>query len=446
MATIENRSRFIVQVHGQADLERQFPFGKLAQATAYRDELLAAGLRPTLDQLDDHWLASIRQRGYPPQRCTFGSRTEAAAFVLKVEEERSKGPLTDDTKAHETSLAELLVCYLENEVPDTVRGSLVRYKIESWLTDSGAHGVRLLQAHRDRLRANGESIRSVTVKIRKPSTELAWIHKRLTEVTTADLQDFIDKRLEAVTPSAVDREIDLLKTVFKVAITVWGYPLAKNPMDAVRRPIRFNKRNRRLERDEERRLLDALSALDRARAVEEHLAELADNELSSTHYSSSRARKKALAEVRMRLLPLAEQSCRTVPYLETFYHFQILTGARPRETLSLTWDCIDLEAGTVILPLAMNGPDRKLLLRADLLQLLSELPRDTERVFAIGQDALAGAWNHACQAAGINDLNIYDLRYEAIRRMVESGQLSLPEVRQSRSLLDTPVHMSCAHR
>src|SRR5690606_25042541 len=111
VATIENRSRFIVEVRGRADLARQFPFRRLAQATAYRDELLAAGLKPKLDQLDEHWFVRIRQRGYPTQQSTFGSRKEADAFVLKVEEERNRGLFTDYTKAHKTSLAELLVRY-----------------------------------------------------------------------------------------------------------------------------------------------------------------------------------------------------------------------------------------------------------------------------------------------------------------------------------------------
>lgn len=60
---------------------------------------------------------------------------------------------------------------------------------------------------------------------------------------------------------------------------------------------------------------------------------------------------------------------------------------------------------------------------------MRELPRDTKRVFPIDQDVLESGWNQAYQAACINDGSMHDLRYEAIRRMVESGLGSLPEVR-----------------
>lgn len=445
MATIENRSRFTVGVKNRPDLARHFPFNKLAQATAYRDELRAAGLKPRLDQLDEHWFVRIRQNGYRPLQTTFATREEANAFVMKVEEERSRGLFIDYTKAHNTSLAELLVRYLETEVPRKKSADLERYKIEGWLEDSGAQGVRLLQAHRERLRAKGERIRSAAFKMRKPSTELAWIHKRLAEVTTTDVEDFINERLELVEPGTVDREIDILKSVFKVVLTVWDYPLAKNPMDAVRRPRYFNERDRRLTGDEEHRLLDALAQLDRERAIEERLAELANAALSAQSFSSASARKKVLAAVRQQLLPIAQQSCRIVPYLETFYHFQVMTAARRGETLGLTWERIDFEAGTAFLPETKNGRSRKLSLRADLLQRLSELPREDEHVFPVGVDMLVGAWNRACENAAIKDLRIHDLRHEAISRVAETGRFSLPELQQFSGHRDIRMLMRYSH-
>jgi hypothetical protein len=99
-------------------------------------------------------------------------------------------------------------------------------------------------------------VRAGKFKMRHSSDELAWLHKSLSEVTAVDVENFISDRLEAVEPSTVDREIDRLKAIFKVATVVWDYPLAKNPMDAVRRPKYFNERDRRISDDEERRLLE----------------------------------------------------------------------------------------------------------------------------------------------------------------------------------------------
>jgi len=178
-----------------------------------------------------------------------------------------------------------------------------------------------------------------------------------------------------VAPSTVDREIDILKSVFKVALTVWDYTLAKNPMDAVRRPKYFNERDRRITCKEEGALIQALAALDRERVVEDRLKELADAALASQPFTSNSARKKVLAEVRKQLMLQAEESTTVTPYLEAFYHFQVMTAARRGETLGLTWDRIDVKAGTAFLPETKNGRARKLSVRTHLMALLKELPQ-----------------------------------------------------------------------
>lgn len=60
-------------------------------------------------------------------------------------------------------------------------------------------------------------------------------------------------------------------------------------------------------------------------------------------------------------------------------------------------------------------------LRQEVFELLRALPRDIDRVFAIGVDYLVGAWNKACEMTGIEDLHIHDLRHEAISRVAETG-------------------------
>ena len=445
MATIENRSRFSVTIKHRADLSRFFPFTKLAQAGAYMDELSKQGFKPKLDQLDEHWLVRIRKTGHKPLQATFESQHEADTFVMKVEEERRRGLFADYTKAHKTTFAELLVRYLQDEAPRHKSHDILAYKIEGWLEDSGEQGVRLLSRHRDALRAAGKKVRKASFKMRKPSTELTWIHKRLSEVTTVDVEEFVSERLELAQPATVDREIDNLKAVFKVALSVWDYNLAKNPMDAVRRPKYFNERDRRLTVDEERRLVQALAQLDRERALESRLEALAEAELEGRSFSSTSARKKVLAETRKRLLPLAEQTCEVIPYLEAFYHFQVMTAARRGETLTLTWDRVDFEAGTAFLPETKNGRARKLSLRRDLLELLEELPRESEIVFQVSVDCLVGDWTRACSRAGLRDLHIHDLRHEGISRVAETGKFSLPELQQFSGHRDVRMLMRYAH-
>lgn len=445
VATIENRSRFCITVKNRPDLTRYFPFSKLKALDAYMNALRAQNLKPRAEQLDESWLLRVRQTGYKDIVVTHPSQQAAESFLKKVEEERTRGLFVDYTKAHKATFAELLIRYLENEVQRVKSRDMLAYKIEGWLVDSGDKGIALLDAHRTRERAAGNKVRPARFTTRALSTELDWIHKRLSDVVTVDIESFIRERLETVAPSTVDREIDILKSVFKVAITVWDYTLAKNPMDAVRRPNYFNERDRRITRDEEGALVQALASLDRERAVEERLKELADEALAGQHFTSNSARKKVLADVRKTLQRLAEDSATVIPYLETFYHFQVMTAGRRGETLGLTWNRIDFDAGTAFLPETKNGRARKLSLRSHLMALLKELPHASGPVFAVSIDYLVGAWARACKMVGLVDFHIHDLRHLAITNVAQTGQFTLPELQQFSGHRDIRMLMRYAH-
>ena len=445
MATIENRSRFVVIVKNNDAKTKYFPYNKVRAVQAYRDELLAGGYKPKVNQLDEHWLVRIRQTGYEPVQATFSSKETAEVFVGKTTEERKRGLFMDYTKAHKATFAELLVRYLQEEAPKHKSAQILAYKIEGWLEDSGARGVTLLEQLRLEQRAKGLVVRSAKFKMRKESGQLDWLHKRLSEVTTVDVEQFLRERLDEVAPATVDREIDILLSVFKVAINVWDYNLAKSPMVAVRRPKYFNERDRRLTANEEERLLQALTQLDLNRAAEPILQRLAEDALAGKEFTSGSARKKELASVRAELRRSAEDEACVVPYLQTFYHFQVMTGARRSESLGMTWDRIDFERGTAFLPDTKNGRSRKLSLRADLLELLAQLPRDTDRVFAVGVDHIVGAWARACEMADIKDFHVHDLRHEAISRLAETGRFTLPELQQFSGHRDIRMLMRYAH-
>lgn len=109
---------------------------------------------------------------------------------------------------------------------------------------------------------------------------------------------------------------------------------------------------------------------------------------------------------------------------ECFIQFQLMTGARRSESLSLLWSNVDLEAQTAFLPETKNGRSRKLPLRSDLVKLLRQLPRSGEHVFEFTNNALRKAWKRMCERAGLTaefDLHVHDLRHEAISRVAEIG-------------------------
>lgn len=53
------------------------------------------------------------------------------------------------------------------------------------------------------------------------------------------------------------RELAILSHVIEVAMRDWGFPLSKNVVKQVRRPVIGNERSRRLTQNEEQRPLDA---------------------------------------------------------------------------------------------------------------------------------------------------------------------------------------------
>lgn len=445
MADLTNRSRFRVTVRNRDDLTQHFSFNMLGEVEAYMAKLRAQHLKPRVEQLDESWLVRIREKGHKPLSPTFKTRKEAESFIARTTEERSRGLFVDYTASLKVSLAQLIVRYLLEEAPKHKSHRVLAYSLEGWLADSGPAGEALLDRYREELRKRGLPVRASKFQMRRSSDELAWIHKPLSEVTTVDIENFIGDRLEVVEPGTVDREIDRLKAIFKVATVVWDYPLAKNPMDAVRRPKYFNERDRRITDDEERRLLEAFATLDFERAVEVRLSELADAALADQTFSSKSARKKVLAKVRAELLPLAQETAEVVPYLQVFYLFQVMTAARRGETLGLPWQYIDFDAKTAFLPETKNGRPRKLALREDLVELLRDLPRGTERVFDVGVDYVVGAWNKACTMAGITDLRIHDGRHEALSRLAESGKFTLPELQVFSGHRDLRMLMRYAH-
>lgn len=445
MADLTNRGRFRVAVKNRDDLTRHFSFNRLDDVGSYMACLRAQRLKPRVEQLDESWLVRIRDKGHKPLSATFKTRKEAEGFIARTTEERSRGLFVDYTASLKVSLAELMVRYLLEEAPKHKSHQVLSYSLEGWLADSGPVGLELLEKYREERRRRGLAARVSKFQMRRSSGELAWIHKPLSEITTVDVENFINERIDAVAPATVDREIDRLKALFKIAISVWDYPLAKNPMDAVRRPKYFNERDRRIADDEERRLLEAFAALDFERAVEARLSELADAALADHVFTSVSARKKVLAKVRTELLPLAQETAEAVPYLQVFYLFQVMTAARRGETLGLPWKHVDFVAKTAYLPKTKNGRPRKLALREDLVQLVRELPRDTERVFDLGIDYLVGAWSKGCEIAKITDLHIHDARHEALSRLAETGKFTLPELQVFSGHRDLRMLMRYAH-
>jgi len=240
------------------------------------------------------WRAKVRRRGHKTQTKTFETKLEAQKWARLIESEIDRGVFLDRSSAESTTLKEILVRYAR-EISPGKKGEL-------------------------------KEVQRIRVIKRDPIAEML-----LASIHGMDIADFKKRRLKVVSPSTVNRDLNLLSHVFNVAIRDWGFHLACNPVQLASRPkVRSGQfRNRRLEGDEEERLLEACSQ-DRN------------------------------------------------PFLRPLVILAIETAMRRGELLSLVWDNVDLEKRCAYLPDTKNDSSRKVPLSPKARETLSKLPQSID--------------------------------------------------------------------
>lgn len=447
MATFENRSRIYVHVKGRADLSKEYPYDQPLEAQAYLQQLRTQGFTPKLEQYEDKILVRIRTKGFKAQQFTTGSLKEAEGSAAKIEEEQSRGLFIDYTKSHSVTVAELIERYIKEECGKHKGKAIEKYKLRAMVADSTGELKRklALDAERDNkdlpVWASGRQRPK-----RQPISSLEWLQKPFALVEATDIEDFIRDRVDVVKPGTVDRELDLLSAVIRVAINTWGYNVACNPMLGVRRPRYFNERDQRLKGDMEVRLLEAARSEDRirSRALEVE-RQMAPGRKEARALPGKPAQKRYLAEARKQAELQSDEGYPHVALYETLISFLLATAARRGEALNLLYVHVDYDEQTAFLPETKNGRPRKLPLIRTIVQALRELPNDEERVFPISVDELKNAWVRICARAGIKDLHIHDLRHEAISRVADTGKFSLIDLQAYSGHLDPRSLLRYAH-
>lgn len=454
MATVVNRSRFTVTVARRPDLARTFPYSAEKKALAYAAELKGRGLAPRLGRLDDRFEVKIRHKTGPDQCLTVGSYDEADLVVKQIESERRRGLFVDYTLGWKTNFADLLRRYLREEAPRLKSFETIAYRINGMLEDAGLPRedlAAMLAAHRSphpNLAKLGKR-RVVGNTVRTPLPTMKWINKPFAQLLPEDFETYIADRCEEVLPSTVDRELDVFSAVCNVAIDTWRIHVAKNPMHGVRRPKYFNERDRRVRADEEAALMRHAADADRTWSIERRFRQLmAEVHAEAAVVRTTYARKAIIKEARATHRAAAEASFELVPIFTAFVQFQLMTGARRGETLSLEWKHVDLDRQTAYLPETKNGRPRTLPLRRELVQLLLELPRDSENVFPLSTTVLNLVWRRICEAAGFvgeREIRIHDLRHEAISRVADTGTMSMLDLQAFSGHRDVRMLLRYAH-
>jgi integrase len=297
----------------------------------------------TIEKRGQFWRVKVRRAGLPAQTKTFNSRTHAQQWARSVESDLDKGIVVDRRTAQRLSLAEVLERY-RREVTPSKRGSF------------------------------DENLRL------KAIAQRPFARTKMSALTSSLLAAYRDERLKTVSGATVNREFSVLSHAIDTARREWDVYLPTNPCTLVRRPPQGRPRDRRLQGDEEQRLLAACRG----------------------------ARNKWLAH---------------------FVALAIDTGMRRGELLGLIWDNVDLERRTAFLPITKNGDSRGVPLSSRAVAVFRGMPRSSNgHVFGqLTPLALRLSFNRARRRAGIAGLRLHDLRHEATSRFFEKG-LNVMEV------------------
>ncbi|WP_227487897.1 site-specific integrase [Acidithiobacillus sp. HP-11] len=308
------------------------------------------------------WQAKVRKRGYPAQTKVFRTRAAADAWARAIEHEMDVGAWRD------RSLAESL----------TVTALLARYEQEILPEKKSRQGpqsvIRILSA---------SELGRLSLAALTPESIAKYRDRRLKSIS--------QKTGRVVSSQTVRHEISLLSRVITHAMKEWSIPLAHgNPCLQIRMPAQSKARDRRLEADEESRLLAACS-------------------------------ESRNAWLRPCVIFAIETSMRAGEILEKWEPGKE-SGNQVKSAIGLQWSDVDLKKRTAYLPKTKNGDARTVPLSSRAVTVLDALPRSIGgRVFGMTYEAMKQAFDRACKRAGIDDLRFHDLRHEAVSRLFEKG-------------------------
>ena len=283
----------------------------------------------------ERWRAEVRRKGGFYRSQEFRTKAGAQAWITEVEAEYLAGRRGEPTKK---SLDDALKRYAREVSPK--KGG---YRWEC---------VRLVKLARD-----FGSVR----------------HIPIAQIRAHDIATWRDKRLAAVKPASVNREWNLLRSVFSVARREWGW-LTDNPMRDVTQPPRGKARRRRVSDAE-------IAAIYKA-------AKLDDG--PPVHHTQ----RVALA-----------------------FDLAVETGMRAGEIRTLEPVQIDLAKGVARLEKTKNGDSRDVPLSVKARELIRRLQRPEGPLLPMTAGVMDATFRKLRQKARIDGMTFHDSRAEAATRL-----------------------------
>lgn len=310
------------------------------------------------------WKAVIRKAGWPTAVKTFRTKKDAQDWARATEDEMVRGVFIKRAPAERMTVEDALKRYLA-EVTTTKRPMTQ--------ISEQRHAKPLI-----------EHLGKYSLAALTPDIVAQFRDMRLAGEDRKDKKG--KPKPEPRSPNTVRLDLALLGHMFNVAIKEWGLGLIFNPVANIRRPAPGPGRNRRLEADEEKRILEA---------VDKH----------------------------------------SNPMLGWIVRIALETGMRSSEIVSLRRHQVDLEQRVVHLVITKNTRPRTVPLTLAATELFKVAlknpirPIDTDLIF-FGEPGRDGKrrpynfnkiWLDTKRSVGCADFRFHDLRHERISRWVEGG-------------------------
>jgi integrase len=308
------------------------------------------------------WKAVIRKAGWPTTIKTFRLKKDAEDWARRTEDEMVRGVFIQRAASERTTFDAAMKRYLA-EVTPTKRPTTQNNE-------------------RKRAAPLAEYFGKYSLAAITPDLVAEYRDKRLAGEDRKDEQGNPIPRAA----NTVRLELALLGHLFTVAVKEWGLGLAYNPVLNVRRPAPGPGRNRRLDANEEAKLLAA---------VDRHSNQM----------------------------------------LGWIVRIAIETGMRSSEIVTLRRNQVDLSRRVVRLVETKNTLPRTVPLTAEATALFQQAlahpvrPIDTDLIF-FGEPGKDGqrrpynfnkVWLDIKRSVGCADFRFHDLRHEAVSRFVEAG-------------------------
>lgn len=196
----------------------------------------------------------------------------------------------------------------------------------------------------------------------------------LEDLEKSDIVTWRDERLKTVKSSTVLRDINLMRAVFKLCRTDWGW-MRHNPLEELQLPKAPKGRRRRITPDEITRVRLSFG-------------------LDGGLHAKTATHRVGLA-----------------------FLFAIETAMRAGEILGLTWGNVHLDKRFVHIKKSKNGEARDVPLSNEAVKIMGALPRLDGTCFGL-RDRTRDALSRKCiRKAAVDNLHFHDTRAEGIWRL-----------------------------